>query len=276
VGVSHDVELAPDARYHVRVTAVNASGTAVSDNKQFYVTVDGQVVKEKPVVKPPDGTSTVVPPEVTPAVTPTTTPVTDTFADGVLPAGAPTLGEDVGVRPLSGSVRIKPPGASRYVPLAVGVRVPVGSLVDTRRGRVMLHSALAAGRSQKGTFWGAIFQVRQGRRSRGMTDLVLRGGRFAACPTRGTRASVSMLARESGRRRRVVRRLWGKDRHGRFRTHGRDSVATVRGTRWVTTDRCDGTLTRVTQGKVLVRDLRRHRSVLLRAGRAYLARHRQR
>ena len=109
-----------------------------------------------------------------------------------------------------------------------------------------------------------------------MTDLILRGGRFGTCPDRASRASVSALARETGGRRRVVRRLWGKDRHGRFRTHGRDSVATVRGTRWVTTDRCDGTLTRVRTGKVRVRDLRRHRSVLLTAGRAYLARHRQR
>ena len=75
-------------------------------------------------------------------------------------------------------------------------------------------------------------------------------------------------------KRRVVRSLWGRDSHSRFRTHGRDSVATVRGTRWVTTDRCDGTLTRVTQGKVSVRDLHRKRSVLVSAGHAYLARHR--
>ena len=105
-----------------------------------------------------------------------------------------------------------------------------------------------------------------------MTDLVLRGGGFGRC---GTRAGVSVLAHHSGKgKRRVVRRLWGKDKHSRFRTHGRDSVATVRGTKWVTTDRCDGTLTRVTEGKVLVRDLRGKRSVMVRAGHAYLARHR--
>jgi hypothetical protein len=45
---------------------------------------------------------------------------------------------------------------------------------------------------------------------------------------------------------------------------------------WTTTDRCDGTLTRVKRGAVMVRDLRRHREVLLRAGHAYLARHRLR
>ena len=273
--VSHDVELAPDSHHHARITATNASGTAVSSDKAFYVTLDGGVVKEKPVVKPPEGTSTVVVPVVSdPGPGGTTDPDAGALPDGVLPAGAPVLGEHVGVFPLSGFVRIRPPGASRFVPLAAGARVPVGSLVDTRHGRVVLQSALdREGRSQKGTFWGAVFQVRQGRHGHGMTDLALRGASFARC---GVKAGASVLAREAGGRRRAIRRLWGKDRHGRFRTHGRDSVATVRGTQWVTTDRCDGTLTRVRRGKVLVRDLRRHRSVLLRAGRAYLARHRHR
>jgi archaeosine-15-forming tRNA-guanine transglycosylase len=71
-----------------------------------------------------------------------------------------------------------------------------------------------------------------------------------------------------------VRRLWGRDRGGRFRTHGRNSQATVRGTRWVTVDRCDGTLTRVTEGAVAVRDKVRHRTVLVRAGHSYLAKSR--
>ena len=41
-----------------------------------------------------------------------------------------------------------------------------------------------------------------------------------------------------------VRRLWGKGK-GRFRTRGRYSSGTVRGTNWITTDYCDGTDTRV-------------------------------
>jgi archaeosine-15-forming tRNA-guanine transglycosylase len=69
-----------------------------------------------------------------------------------------------------------------------------------------------------------------------------------------------------------VRRLWGRDRGGRFRTHGRHSQATVRGTRWLTVDRCDGTLTKVTRGAVSVRDFVRHRTVLVRSGHSYLAR----
>jgi archaeosine-15-forming tRNA-guanine transglycosylase len=69
-----------------------------------------------------------------------------------------------------------------------------------------------------------------------------------------------------------VRRLWGRDKGGNFRSHGRHSHATVRGTRWLTVDRCDGTFTRVTDGAVVVRDFRRHRNVLVRAGHSYLAR----
>src|SRR5215210_8104637 len=269
VTVSTVVDLPLDSHYHARVTATNASGTAVSDDQMFYLTADGAVVKEKPAVKPPEGTSTVVVPEAPAPTAPVDTSGTFT------PAAPPALGHDVTVRPVSGSVFVKAPGSDHYVPLGAGGNIRVGSLVDTRRGRVNLQSARnTRGRTQNGIFWGGIFQIRQRRHnSRGITNLHLRGGRFASCPAPAGTASASALARETGGRGRVVRRLWGKDRHARFRTHGRDSVATVRGTQWVTTDRCDGTLTKVREGKVLVRDLHRKRSVLLTAGHAYLARH---
>ena len=41
------------------------------------------------------------------------------------------------------------------------------------------------------------------------------------------------------------------------------------------TDRCDGTLTKVSQGTVVVRDLRRRKNILLRSGKSYLARARR-
>ncbi len=69
-----------------------------------------------------------------------------------------------------------------------------------------------------------------------------------------------------------MRSLWGRDHSGRFRTHGRDSVATVRGTTWLTQDRCDGTLTVVKSGAVSVRERRTHRTVTVRAGGRHLAR----
>ncbi len=45
----------------------------------------------------------------------------------------------------------------------------------------------------------------------------------------------------------------------------------VRGTKWTTTDRCDGTLTTVTRGKVAVRDFRRKKTIIVKAGKSYLA-----
>jgi hypothetical protein len=46
----------------------------------------------------------------------------------------------------------------------------------------------------------------------------------------------------------------------------------VRGTIWEMIDRCDGTLTRVRRGRVAVRDFGRRKTVVVRAGKSYLAR----
>jgi hypothetical protein len=68
-----------------------------------------------------------------------------------------------------------------------------------------------------------------------------------------------------------TRKLWG-DGSGQFRTRGQFSSATVRGTKWVVIDRCDGTLTRVVRGVVTVRDFVKRKTVIVRAGKQYLAR----
>ena len=112
-----------------------------------------------------------------------------------------------------------------------------------------------------------MFQVLQSRRvrARGLTNLKLRGGNFKRC------ARAGKGARAAGISRRAIRRLRGNTR-GRFRTTGRNSSATVRGTIWEVIDRCDGTLTRVKRGRVVVRDFRRKKTVIVRAGKSYLAR----
>ena len=58
---------------------------------------------------------------------------------------------------------------------------------------------------------------------------------------------------------------------GQFRTRGRYSSATVRGTFWLTADRCDGTLTSVKQGTLEVIDFVKKTKVLVGAGKRYLA-----
>jgi hypothetical protein len=65
--------------------------------------------------------------------------------------------------------------------------------------------------------------------------------------------------------------LWGSGK-GRYRSRGNNSSATVRGTIWLTEDRCDGTLTRVRTGRVVVRDFALDRKVVLEPGDSYFAR----
>ena len=185
-------------------------------------------------------------------------------------AAEPELGASVVVAPGFGLVKVKLPGRG-WVVLEEGESIPVGSLVNTLRGSVVLTTALDGGDSQTGTFWGGIFQIRQSRARDGLTDIVLRGGSFRSCRRHAARPRPSAVA--SRKRRRSVRRLWAKDDNGRFRTHGRDSVATTRGTLWSTEDRCNGTLTRVREGAVVVRRRRvRRKAVVVSAGERFLAR----
>ena len=116
-------------------------------------------------------------------------------------------------------------------------------MVDARRGSIRLTTALdEQGEFQTGRFGGSRFQIRQGHKAAGMTSLTLRGGDFGRCPARSSAlAHSSVVPRENPTTRRVVRRLWARDRGGRFRTYGNNSVATARGTAWTTEDRCDGT-----------------------------------
>jgi hypothetical protein len=169
----------------------------------------------------------------------------------------------------SGAARASQKGRS-FTSVREPREVPVRSLIDTRKGTVRVTSSRNSGTAiQDGEFAGGVFQVLQsGKRSaRGLTELRLKGSSFRRCaPARGRRASTAA--------RRVIRRLRGSGR-GRFRTRGRFSAATVRGTTWTVEDRCDGTLTRVKSGTVAVRDFRRRKTITVRAGKSYLARARR-
>jgi hypothetical protein len=131
-----------------------------------------------------------------------------------------------------------------------------------------------AGGTKTGTFTGGGFLVTQAKTARPTTQLRLVGGSFAACRRTPTPRHGSRIASYSPRffTVRVIRRLWGRDRGGRFRTIGRTASAAVRGTVWLTEDRCDGTLIRVKVGRVLVHDTAHHRNVLVGPGHSYLAR----
>jgi hypothetical protein len=108
--------------------------------------------------------------------------------------------------------------------------------------------------------------------SKGRVTLSLVEGGFKGAPTYavckpGAKAGdASAMAAGS----RVLQLLRASAR-GRFSTRGRYSAATVRGTVWTVSDRCDGTLTHDITDSVSVTDFARHKTVVLHAGQSYLA-----
>ena len=163
--------------------------------------------------------------------------------------------------PVSGTVRIKRRGSSRYVELKAGEQIPNGSSVDARDGRVTIVAAQSSTRVERADFFDGLFKVTQSSR---LTTLTLT--EQLDCSRRG-KASAAQ------KRKPKTRKLWG-DGKGKFRTKGSYSAATVRGTRWLVTDGCTYTRTRVTQGSVFVRDDVRERTVIVRKGKSYTARRR--
>jgi virginiamycin B lyase len=236
--------LLPGTEYHFKVVAKNNAGKTKGPQLEF-----------KTASLPAEGTAVEVPLPPAPETT------------------EPDFAETVVLEP-EGKVKVKAPGGV-WKTLPAGAEIPVGAAVDARQGHVNLTSEGCRGGTQTGTFGGGVFSFRQPRAGCGRVDVYLRGGNFRQCRTLGAqrRARGGQVAGASRARR--VRRLWGRDRGGRFRSHGRHSHATVRGTRWVTVDRCGATVTRVTEGAVAVRDYARRRTVLVRAGDSYVAKSRR-
>jgi IPT/TIG domain len=190
------------------------------------------------------------------------------------PAPAPpTLGTSFNVAPVSGLVTVKLHGS--FVPLTQVRSIPAGSIINTLQGSLKLITATGKKhKNQHGTFGGAVFKVTQfgSGKNKGLTTLALveggvKGGpSYAACNTKSTKqASIAALSKKT------LQLLHGSDNHAKFRTKGRYSAATIRGTVWTIADRCDGTIVHVTRGLVDVTDFVRHITVVVRAGHTYLA-----
>jgi hypothetical protein len=151
-------------------------------------------------------------------------------------ATKPRFGKTVVLQPVSGNVLVKAPG-KKATRLKRRTAVPLGSAISTTNGKVKLTSALPSGKRQSAKFNGGAFVVTQPKGGRGLTDLRLTGGNLDGCDA------------GAGAAQRRGRRLFGNGR-GRFRTRGRNSSATVRGTTWVTEDDCSGTAITSVEGEV--------------------------
>jgi hypothetical protein len=248
-------DLVPNALYHVRLVAGNSAGTTFGQDMPF----------------------------TTPRDPPPPPPVLDRSFD---------------VAPVSGLVLIKPPKGTRFapngeavaaaavtkgqgfVPLTEARQIPVGSEVDARRGTLQLTAApgVRHGKLQTGTFGGALFSLAQQRSglSKGLTTLSLLEGAFKGAPSyascKGHAAAEDPGVAHAAVSAKVLQTLRASDRNGQFRTRGRYSAATVRGTVWTVSDRCNGTFTSVRRGTVLVSDFVRRVTIVLHAGQSYLAR----
>jgi hypothetical protein len=192
----------------------------------------------------------------------------------------PVIGESAGVRPTKGTVKVKFPAgtsaakakrlgltgaASSFVKLTQAAQIPMGSTLDTTRGTVNLLSdaskSTTAGKFQSGNFNGGQFRLTQSRKNP-LTQLSMSGGGLGNCKTRVPKGGSAAKKRS--------RRLFSSVK-GRFRTRGRNSSATVRGTQWTMTDTCAGTLTAVKQGSVVVHDFTLRKNKTVKAGKRYFA-----
>jgi hypothetical protein len=208
-------------------------------------------------------------------------------SDGSLP---PVPGKTFDARVVSGNVFIKYPAGTGpratapkgFVPLQGAANVPMGAQLDTRKGRVAVTSAADTGavKTQTADFYDGLFQVKQTLPKKKpkkptalITNMVMKGepSRSVCAPLKGARAAVVDKTKKKKGPHSVLGKLWGNGK-GKFQTTGKYSSATVRGTIWLTQDRCDGTLVTVKRGVVSVRDFKRKKTVSVKAGHSYLAR----
>jgi hypothetical protein len=186
---------------------------------------------------------------------------------------APVLGSAENVGPV-GSVFVIVNG--KRVPLTQTRQLPSGTVLDTVHGSVNVVAATGKkGKNYTATFGGAVLKLNQTRSGpeKGLTTVSVLEGAFpgapsyARCAAGGAADGRTAHAALSGRILQTLRSRVS----GRFRSRGRYAAATVRGTQWTTTDRCDGTLVAVQLHTVLVNDLVKHITVAVRAGHSYLA-----
>jgi hypothetical protein len=275
----------------------NTTRELTEPERTSFVSVEQVVTPPRPVPGDADGDS--IPDDVDNCASVPNPSQADADADGIgdvcdtsngsLP---PEPNKSVDVRVVSGEVTIKyPPGfsgravahgaqlGSGFVPLKGAANIPIGSTLDTSKGRLSLTAAAVRSgppKTQTAEFYAGIFQVKRQqaltklkKRKRVRTavlttELIVKGASPKTCNQRSVRA----------RKKRNKKRLggvWGSG-SGNYRTVGRSSAATIRGTTWLVEDRCDGTLTKVAQGTVSVRDFTARRTVTVRAGHSYLAR----
>jgi len=151
----------------------------------------------------------------------------------------------VALKPLSGRVVVRTPGAKKRRTLRAAEVLPMGTYGDVTRGRLAVTARTRAGNR----------------------TATVSGGRFTITQSAGV--TVLRLARD--RTCRKPNALWNAG-SASFGTRGRTGSAVGRGGRWLTREQCGGTYFRSARGTVMVRDLVRHKTKHLNSHKSYLAR----
>ncbi|MBK8295420.1 MAG: YncE family protein [Solirubrobacterales bacterium] len=196
-------------------------------------------------------------------------------------AGPPVLAKMVNLEPVKGKVKTKCRGEKKFTALTWAEQIPVGCLVDTRKGTVKLTSSKGKkGGTQSANFWSGLFRVTQKAGKKPYTELALAGSlgcgkskkkRKRSFATRAAASSESTTLISKKKKRKRGRKLWGKGK-GRFKTKGKYGSASVRGTNWLVEDRCNkSTFFKVKSGVVTVRDFGRKKNVKVKKGGHYVA-----
>jgi hypothetical protein len=203
----------------------------------------------------PDPTPTPTPtPEPTPTPTPTPEPTptpTPRIVQSAEPPAPPSISEAApAVASSAGSVSVQLP-SGEIVPLAGLQSIPIGSVVDARKGQISLRSRRASVRVRAG-----IFKVRRERQ----LALVTPKGAAAACkrrgPAKGAIRSLSVVVK------------------GQISVVAGAAVLTpAKNASWTTSDRCEGTLVEVAAGTVRATTTKGHkRTLTVKSGHSYLVR----
>jgi hypothetical protein len=177
------------------------------------------------------------------------------------PGTQPQEGDSIVVTRAAGNVLYQT--SSGFQSLSNGKKLKLGTFIDATHGQVTVTSASDThGSYQTALYYGGKFKTRQRGTARPVTEAYLIG-KIGPC-TKKKKGKASAAAKKKSRH------LWG-DSHGNFRTVGKSSSASTRGTKYLVTDTCAGTTTKVVRGKVLVRKFSDNTKHIVTAGHSFFA-----
>jgi len=188
------------------------------------------------------------------------------------PAAAPILGQRQGVQVTAGTVTVRLPGTTTFVPIAAAGTVPNGSELETTHGSALITAATSSpGKTESAQVRGGRFVMHQDATHAAETHLALslplNGCASAVKRGHGVRTASNRPQHQGPK----SRHLWVSEHGGSWGTNGRYVSTTVEGTSWLTIDQCKRSEVKVVAGRVRVHDLVRDKTVTVTAGENYTA-----